>query len=83
MFSKLEIISCVFLPLKGVLKRLSPEERAYLARELLASLDAMGEADIERLWVDEAIRRDDEIDKSTSKTYPAEEVLARARARLK
>jgi len=63
--------------------RLSPEERAYLARELLASLDAMSEADIERLWVDEAIRRDDEIDKGTSQTYPAEEVLARARARLK
>jgi len=63
--------------------RLSPEERAYLARELLASLDAMSEADIERLWVDEAIRRDDEIDKGTSQTYPAEEVLARVRARLK
>ena len=27
--------------------RLSPEDRAYLARELLISLDAMSEADIE------------------------------------
>lgn len=36
--------------------RLSPEDRAYLARELLISLDAMSEADIERLRVAEAIR---------------------------
>ena len=63
--------------------RLSPEDRAYLARELLISLDAMSEADIERLWVAEAIRRDDEIDKGTSSTHPVEDVLARARARRK
>ncbi|MBU1181945.1 MAG: addiction module protein, partial [Proteobacteria bacterium] len=43
----------------------------------------MSEADIERLWVAEAIRRDDEIDKGTSQTYPVEDVLARARARRK
>ena len=69
--------------IKGEALRLSPKERAFSTRELLASLDAMSEADIERLWVDEAIRRDDEIDKGTSQTYPAEEALARARARLK
>lgn len=63
--------------------RLSPEDRAYLARELLTSLDVMSEADIERLWVAEAIRRDDEIDNGTSLTYPVEDVLARARARRK
>ena len=36
--------------------RLTPEARAHLARELLASLDAMSEAEIEKLWIDEAIR---------------------------
>jgi|WetSurMetagenome_2_1015567.scaffolds.fasta_scaffold1847359_2 hypothetical protein len=43
--------------------RLIPEARANLARELLASLDAMKEAEIEKLWIDEAIRRDQELDR--------------------
>jgi len=69
--------------LKQEALRLSPEARAYLARELLASLDAMSEAEIERLWIDEAIRRDEELDRGTAQAYPADEVLARARARRK
>ena len=63
--------------------RLSPESRAYLVRELLASLDSMGDAEIERLWIDEAIRRDEELDKGTAQSYPADEVFARARTRRK
>lgn len=63
--------------------RLSPEARAYLARELLASLDAMSEAEIENLWVDEALRRDEELDSGAARAFPADEVLARARARRK
>ncbi len=69
--------------LKEEVLRLSPEARAYLARELVASLDLLGEAEIERLWIDEAIRRDEELDKGTAQSYPADEVLARARARRK
>jgi hypothetical protein len=63
--------------------RLTPEARAHLARELLASLDAMSEAEIEKLWMDEAIRRDDELDSGAARAYPADEVLSRARARRK
>ncbi|MBS3976023.1 MAG: addiction module protein [Syntrophomonadaceae bacterium] len=63
--------------------RLSPEARAYLARELLLSLDTMNEADIEKLWIDEAIRRDEELDSGRVRAYPADEVLTRARARRK
>ena len=63
--------------------RLTPEARAHLARELLASLDAMSEAEIEKLWIDEAIRRDEELDSGTARAYPADEVLARVRARRK
>ncbi|MEO0249067.1 MAG: addiction module protein [candidate division WOR-3 bacterium] len=63
--------------------RLSPEARAYLARELLASLDGLSEAEIEKLWIDEAIRRDEELDSGTARAYPADEVLARARTRRK
>jgi len=63
--------------------RLTPEARAHLARELLASLDAMSEAEIEKLWIDEAIRRDEELDSGAARPSPADEVLARARARRK
>ena len=62
---------------------LNPEARAHLARELLASLDAMSEAAVEQLWIDEAMRRDEELDSGSAYSYPAEEVLARARVRRK
>ncbi len=61
--------------------RLSPEARALLAQELLASLDAMSETEIEKLWIDEAIRRDGEVDSDAAPAYPAKEVLDRARDR--
>jgi putative addiction module component (TIGR02574 family) len=67
--------------LKSEALKLSPESRAYLARELLASLDDMSEAELEQLWLDEAIRRDAELDSGASQAFPAEEVLARARDR--
>lgn len=69
--------------LKAEALRMSPEARAYLAKELLASLDTMSEADIEKLWIDEAIRRDEELDSGIARAYPADEVLARVRARRK
>jgi hypothetical protein len=72
-----------FEELKEEVLRLNPEARALLARELLASLDAMSEAEIEKLWVDEAIRRDEELDRGAARAHPAEEVLERARARRK
>ena len=48
--------------LKAEALRLAPQTRAYLARELPASLDALGDAEIEKLWLDEAVRRDEELD---------------------
>jgi putative addiction module component (TIGR02574 family) len=69
--------------LKEEILRLSPEARAYLARELLASLDAMTEAEIQQSWLQEAIRRDEELDSGNARSYPAEEVFDRARARRK
>ena len=69
--------------LKAEALKLSPEGRAYLAKELLASLDTMSDAEVERLWVDEAIRRDDELNAGSAGAYPAKEVLARTMARRK
>jgi hypothetical protein len=43
----------------------------------------MSEAEIEKLWIDEAIRRDEELDNGTVHAYPADDVLARMRTRRK
>jgi len=63
--------------------RLSTQARADLARALLASLDTLSEAELEKLWIDEAIHRDKELDSGTARAYPADDALARARARWK
>ncbi len=67
--------------LKAEALRLTPQARADLARELLDSLDELSDAEIEQLWLEEAARRDRELDAGTVRALPAEEVLARAKAR--
>jgi hypothetical protein len=62
--------------------KLNAAARARLARELLASLDALPAADLEELWLEEATRRERELDSGTARLQPADEVLAQARARL-
>jgi putative addiction module component (TIGR02574 family) len=67
--------------LKAEALRLAPRARADLARDLLSSLDQLSEAEIRDLWLDEAARRDRELDAGTVTAIPAEEVLARVKAR--
>ncbi|MFH0823780.1 MAG: addiction module protein [Pseudomonadota bacterium] len=62
--------------------KLSPEARAQLAHALLLSLEDLSEAEIAELWLDEAIRRDEEIDAGIAELQPADEVLKSAMARL-
>jgi putative addiction module component (TIGR02574 family) len=63
--------------------RLNATDRASLAHELLNSLESLSEAEIEPLWIEEALRRSAEIDAGIVETIPADEVIAQARARLK
>ena len=67
--------------LKAAALQLAPQARADLARELLNSLDGLSAAEIEQLWFAEAARRDRELDAGTVQSLPADEVLARAKAR--
>ena len=67
--------------LKAEVLRLAPEGRADLARELLVSLDALSEKEIEGLWLDEADRRLAELDSGDARADPSDMVLARVRAR--
>ncbi len=69
--------------LKRAALRLSAAERASLAHELLSSLESLSEAEVEQLWVEEALRRSAEIDAGLVETIPADQVIAEARARLK
>ena len=63
--------------------KLSAADRASMAHELLSSLESLSEAEVEQLWVEEALRRSAEIDAGLVETIPAEQVIAEARARLK
>jgi putative addiction module component (TIGR02574 family) len=68
--------------LKAEALRLNPEERAELASDLLVSLDDLSESEIEKVWVEEAMRRDAALDSGAARAIPADEVFAAARARL-
>jgi hypothetical protein len=59
---------------------LDPSTRAGLARDLLSSLDDLSEDEIEQLWLEEALRRHDEVASGAVETVTAEEALAKARA---
>jgi hypothetical protein len=57
--------------------------RATLARDLLLSLDDLSEAEVERLWLEEAERRNEEMASGKVRPIPADQVFAEARAHLK
>ena len=57
-------------------------ERATLAQKLLRSLDELSEDEIERLWADEALRRDEELDAGKATARDGEEVFRELRARF-
>ena len=62
---------------------LNATDRASMAHELLSSLESLSEAEVEQLWVEEALRRSAEIDTGLVETIPANQVVAEARARLR
>ena len=62
--------------------QLNPTDRARLAKKLLNSLDALSEAEVERLWVEEAERRNEQIEGGVVEARRAEDVIRDARARL-
>ena len=62
---------------------LPADSRAMLAEELLESLAADEQERINALWVEEAERRDRELEDGTVNALPGEEVMNRLRVRLK
>ena len=62
---------------------LPPDERAALAEKLLLSLDEPSDAELERTWLSEAVRRGRELDSGEAEAIPAEEVRRKARSLLR
>ena len=63
-------------------KFLSPEDRARLAEELLASLEESPSAEVDAAWDVEIHRRITEVEAGTAELIPAEEVFAHVRQSL-
>ena len=57
-------------------------DRARLAEVLLESLEALSDEENRRLWIEEAQRRDAELDKDPSRGRTSAEVFRDARSRL-
>jgi hypothetical protein len=69
--------------LKAQALQLPPSDRAKLASRLLESLEDLSESEIEELWIEEALRRDADLDSSSALSASATEVFAAARAGLR
>jgi putative addiction module component (TIGR02574 family) len=77
-------IGSVPLPdLEAEALKLPLADRAHLAEKLLQSLDTLPDEENRRLWNEEAVRRDAELDTDPSRGRPAEDVFREARARLR
>ena len=63
--------------------KLDPQARARLAKKLLESLESLSDEENERLWAEEADRRDSAWDSTPGAGRPADDVLRDARAKLK
>jgi putative addiction module component (TIGR02574 family) len=64
-------------------RELATEDRARLAQELLASLEADPEPDVDAAWDAELRKRITEVDNGAVRLIPADEVFERVRRSLR
>ena len=69
--------------LREELDKLSPNQKAELARTLIDSLDEDLDEAVEHFWLDEAARRYEAYRRGEMASHPAAEVFARVRTRLR
>ena len=72
-----------FKELEKQARALSAREKAALARVLIEDLDPSTDPNAEQLWIEEAQRRYDAFVAGKLTALPGEEVMRRARRRLK
>jgi len=76
-------MSALFDELERQARGLTPQEKASLARILIEELDPIIDAGVEQVWIDEAQRRYNAFLKGELEALPGDDVMARARSRLK
>ena len=76
-------MSTLFEQLEKQARMLTPQEKASLARILIQELDASPDIDAEQLWVAESQRRYEAYVRGELESVSGEEVMSRARNRLK
>jgi hypothetical protein len=62
--------------------KLNPSSRANLAEKLIRSLDGLSDAEIEKLWAEEALRRQEELEAGLAGSRPADQVFRDAKSRF-
>jgi len=67
--------------LEAELLKLDVESRAKLVMKLPSNLDSLSDRDNERLWIEEAERRNQELNAGQTAGRPAQEVLRNAKSR--
>jgi hypothetical protein len=76
-------MSARFEDIEREARSLPLKEKAALARLLIEELDTMADADAEKLWINEAHRRYEAYLKGELEALPGDDVMIRARNRIK
>ncbi|NQW18411.1 MAG: addiction module protein [Chloroflexi bacterium] len=69
--------------LDNTLLGLPPKERARLAERLISSLDQESDFDAEKLWLEEAERRLDELESGLTKAVSSDDLQREVRSKLR
>jgi putative addiction module component (TIGR02574 family) len=76
-------MSTLFDDLERQARALTPREKATLARILIEDLDPNPDAEVEQLWIAEAQRRYEAFLSGELEALPGDEVMTKARNRLR
>ena len=76
-------MSALFDELEKQTRLLTPQEKATLARILIEELDPSVDSQVEQIWIAEAQRRYQAYLKGQIESLPGDEVMSRARNRLR
>jgi putative addiction module component (TIGR02574 family) len=81
-FTECQMTALELKTLRNAAMTLSEQERAALARDLVASLDSPPEDNVAEAWDREICRRIQQIESGEAELLDPKEVLSRARARI-
>jgi putative addiction module component (TIGR02574 family) len=76
-------MSTLFDELEKQARLLTQQEKATLARILIEELDPSTDTEVEQIWIAEAQRRYQAYLKGEIESLPGDDVMSRARSRLK